>query len=402
MSSLYLRPGREKSVLRRHPWVFSGAVARVDAAPLEPGETVVVRSASGDFLARAAYNPKSQIVARIWSWDEAEEIEAGFFQRRLARSIAARAPLAETTNALRLVNAESDGLPGLIVDRYADFIVCQFLTAGAEHWKKEIVAALANQPGVVGVYERSDVEVRGKEGLKSHEGILWGDQPPALVEVWEAAWTPTSPDVGKWHFAVDILHGHKTGFYLDQRENRKVVAEFARRQKILNVFSYTGAFTISSWWGGAQEIISIDSSAPSLAIAKYNLELNHLSIAGLTEADAFKALREYRDRGETFDLIILDPPKFAHNESQVNKATRAYKDLNWLAFRLLNPGGRLITFSCSGLISEDLFQKILFGAALDAKREVQIIRRLSQAGDHPVLLSFPEAAYLKGFVCCCI
>jgi len=307
--------------------------------------------------------------------------------------------LTETTNAMRLVNAESDGLPGLVVDRYANFIVCQFLTAGADYWKPTLVEILASGSGVVGVYERSDVDVRAKEGLQSQTGVAWGDAPPDLVEVWEAAPARVGQVGERWRFGVDIMRGHKTGFYLDQRENRRLLAEYARGQKILNVFAYTGAFTVSSAWGGAREIISVDSSAPALALAAHNLALNRLPTTGLTEADAFKALREYRDRGETFDVIVLDPPKFAHAESQINKATRAYKDINWLALRLLNPGGHLFTFSCSGLITEDLFQKVLFGAALDAGREVQLIRRLSQATDHPVLLSFPEAAYLKGFVC---
>lgn len=391
--TLVLKPNRERSVLRRHPWIFSGAVARVDAAP-ELGATVIVRSADGEFLAKAAYSPKSQIVARIWSWDEAETIDSGFFARRLKQAIQARASLAQTTNAIRLVNAESDGLPGLIVDRYADLMVCQFLTTGADHWKETFADLLLTEPGVTGVYERSDVDVRGKEGLKSSEGLLRGTLPASSITVWE-----TAPDGGRWQFNVDVAEGHKTGFYLDQRDNRQVVAEFARRQRVLNVFAYTGAFTIAAWWGGASEVTSVDSSGPALELARLNLELNGYPNTGLTEADAFKLLREYRDRGETFDLIILDPPKFAHTEAQINKATRAYKDLNWLAFRLLNPGGHLITFSCSGLVDEDLFQKILFGAALDAKRDAQIIRRLGQASDHPVLLSFPESAYLKGFVC---
>jgi len=395
--TLTLKPNREKSVLRRHPWIFSGAAARVDGEAA-PGDTVIVRSASGDFLARAAYSPHSQIVARIWSWDESEPIDADFLRRRIARSIGARAALSETTNAARWVNAESDGLPGLIVDRYADIVVCLFLTAGAERWKNEIAEALGSQKGIVGVYERCDADVRSKEGLKSVEGVLRGMRPPDLVEVWERApSTPSHPQ--KWRYAVDVLRGHKTGFYLDQRENRKVAFEFARRQSILNVFSYTAALTINGWWNNPTEIISLDSSAPSLALAKHNLTINNLPINGLTEGNAFQLLRKYRDEGQTFDLVILDPPKFAHSESQINKATRAYKDLNWLAFRILNPGGHLITFSCSGLISEDLFQKIVFSAALDAKRNAQIIQRLSQASDHPVLLSFPEAAYLKGFVC---
>lgn len=391
--TLILKPNREKSVLRRHPWIFSGAVARLEGSA-EPGQTVVVKSDSGEFLARAGYSPKSQIVARIWSWTESENVDAVFFANRLARSIAARNSLTETTNALRLVNAESDGIPGLLADRYGDFVVCQFLSAAAERWKNEITELCLSLPDVVGVYERSDVDVRSKEGLKSSEGVLGGEAPPELIEIWEQS---LSSD--HWRFAVDVKNGHKTGFYLDQRENRKVASEYARRQKTLNVFSYTGAFAVAAYWNGAESVTSVDSSGPSLTLAERNLALNQLPIAGLTEADAFKILREYRDRNDTFDLIILDPPKFAHTEAQINKASRAYKDLNWLAFRLLNPGGHLITFSCSGHISEDLFQKILFGAALDAKRDVQIIRRLGQASDHPVLLSFPEAAYLKGFVC---
>jgi 23S rRNA (cytosine1962-C5)-methyltransferase len=392
--TLILRPGREKSVLRRHPWIFSGAVARVEGEA-EPGDTVAVKSASGDFLARAAYNPHSQIVGRIWSWNQATRIDVEFFRERIARSIAARAGLAETTNAMRLVYAESDGVPGLIVDRYADFVVCQFLTAGAEKWKQEIADVLAGLPGVAGVYERSDVDVRAKEGLREQVGELRGASPPELVEIWES----TPDGKGVWRYAVDVRRGHKTGFYLDQRESRKIIAGLARRQKILNTFSYTGAFTINTQWRNTTIAISLDSSQPALDLAKHNLSLNNLPPGELINADAFTQLREYRDQGETFDLIVIDPPKFAHSESQIKKASRAYKDINWLALRLLNPGGHLITFSCSGLVSEELFQKILFGAALDAKRDVQIVQRLGQASDHPILLSFPEAAYLKGFVC---
>ena len=393
-STLFLKPGREKSVLRRHPWIFSGAIAGVDGVT-EPGDTVSVRAASGELLARAAYNPHSQIAGRIWTWNEDTRIDAGFFRQRIEKSTAARAALAETTNAMRLVYAESDGLPGLIVDRYADVVVCQFLAAGAEKWKQTIADVLEGLPGVSGVYERSDVDVRAKEGLQEQAGELRGASPPELVEIWESA--PDGEDV--WRYAVDVRRGHKTGFYLDQRENRKVVATLARRQKTLNTFCYTGAFTVNTQWNQASHTTSLDSSQPALDIAQHNLSLNNLPADDLINADAFTKFREYRDRGETFDLIILDPPKFAHNESQIRKASRAYKDINWLALRLLNPSGHLITFSCSGLVSEDLFQKILFGAALDAKREVQIIQRLGQASDHPILLSFPEADYLKGFVC---
>ena len=385
---LTLKPYREKSVLQRHPWIFGGAVASVSGEP-ERGDTVTVRASDGAFLARAAYSPHSQIVGRIWSWDESETINGSFFARRITLAMRARDALAETTNALRWVNAESDGLPGLIVDRYADFAVCQFLAAGADRWKREIVDVIASQPGIVGVYERSDVDVRAKEGLKAKTGVLHGEPPPALVEVYES----------ENRFLVDIAHGHKTGFYLDQRDNRKTVAEFARDRDVLNAFAYTGAFTVAAWRGGARSVTSIDSAAQALAVAERNLTLNGAPTDGVREGDVFKVLREYRDSGQTFDLIILDPPKFAQTQAQLNKATRAYKDINWLAFRLLRPGGTLVTFSCSGLVSADLFQKIIFGAALDAKRDAQIVRWLSQASDHPVRLAFPEGAYLKGLVC---
>lgn len=395
---LTLKPGREKTVRRRHPWIFSGAVAHLDGGP-GLGDTVVVRSAAGEFLARAAYSPHSQIRARVWSWDGQDHIDADFVAGRIARSVAARAPLAQVTDAVRLVNAESDGVPGLVVDRYADVVVCQFLTAGAEYWKGAIVDALAGLPGVTGVYERSDVDAREKEGLQPSAGVLGGAPPPDEIVIWEKAGGGSASAGSRWRFAVDVRRGHKTGFYLDQRDNRSLVADLALGKKALNVFAYTGAFTVCALLNGATAAVSLDSSAPALALAARNLELNGLAAADLIAADAFKALRDFRDRGETFDLIILDPPKFAHATAQINRAARAYKDLNWLALRLLNPGGYLVTFSCSGLVSEDLFQKIVFGAALDAGREAQILRRLGQASDHPVLLSFPEAAYLKGFVC---
>jgi 23S rRNA (cytosine1962-C5)-methyltransferase len=416
--TLTLKPAREKSVVQRHPWIFSGAVAAVSGQPAN-GETVTVRAADGAFLARAAYSPQSQIVARIWTWDESETIDADFLARRIAQAIQRREALAQTTNALRWVNAESDGLPGLIVDVYANFGVCQFLTAGAERWKREIAVTLAAQPNIVGVYERSDVEVRGKEGLKTSEGVLHGETPPDDVEIWEAtsnlSWSKTASNEERilrhreqrcqdaslftWRFLVDLKHGHKTGFYLDQRDNRKIVFELAREREVLNCFAYTGAFTVTALSGGAHNGISIESSAQALDVARRNLALNQLPTDGLCAGDVFKLLRAYRDAGRTFDLIILDPPKFAQTQAQLNKATRAYKDINWLAFRLLKPNGYLVTFSCSGLVSADLFQKIVFGAALDAKRDAQVVRWLWQASDHPMRLSFPEGAYLKGLVC---
>jgi 23S rRNA (cytosine1962-C5)-methyltransferase len=385
---LTLKPGRDKSVRRRHPWIFSGAVAGIAGEP-QPGDTVRVVNADGNLLARAAYSPRSQIAGRIWTWETDEPVDASFFRRHIEHAIQARAALAVTTNALRWVNAENDGLPGLIVDRYAGFGVCQYLTAGAEHWKHEIADVVAAQAGIKCVYERSDVDVRSKEGLPQSSGLLRGASPPDVVEVCE----------GEWQFAVDIVRGHKTGFYLDQRDNRRAVAGLARGRDVLNAFAYTGAFAVAALRSGAKSVVSIDSAAAALEIARQNLRLNNLPEEGLREGDVFRLLREYRDSGQSFDMVILDPPKFAQTQAQLNRATRAYKDINWLAFRLLRPGGYLITFSCSGLVTDELFQKIVFGAALDAGRNAQIVGRLTQASDHPVRLTFPEGWYLKGLIC---
>jgi len=374
--------------VQRHPWIFAGAVASISGDPAA-GDTVVVRSSTGAFLARASYSPRSQIVGRIWSWDEAQLIDASFFENRIAKAIEARAALLEATTALRWVNAESDGLPGLIIDRYGGFAVCQFLTVGAERWKDEICRILAARPGITGVYERSDVDVRAKEGLPRRAGVLCGEAPTDLVEMRE----------GSWRFAVDIVRGHKTGFYLDQRENRRIVASLARGREVLNTFAYTGAFAVAARSAGALSVVSVDSSRPALDLAARNLALNALPADGLREGDVFKVLREYRDSGRLFDMVILDPPKFAQSQAQLKRATRAYKDINWLACRVLRPGGYLVTFSCSGLVSAELFQKIVFGAALDAQRDVQIVQWLAQASDHPVRLTFPEGFYLKGLVC---
>ena len=385
---LHLKPGREKSIVQRHPWIFAGAVASVSGEPAA-GDTVSVRASTGAFLARAAYSPSSQIVGRIWTWDEAQLIDASFFENRITRAIEARAALSETTTAVRWVNAESDGLPGLVIDRYAGFANCQFLTVGAERWKEEICRVLAARPEITGVYERSDVDVRAKEGLPSRAGVLCGEAPPELVEVRE----------GAWRFAVDIVRGQKTGFYLDQRENRRIVATLARGREVLNAFAYTGAFAVAALAAGALDVLCVDSSRPALELAAQNLALNGFPTDGLREGDVFKVLREYRDSGRLFDMVILDPPKFAQSQAQLQRATRAYKDINWLACRMLRPGGYLVSFSCSGLVSADLFQKIVFGAALDARRDAQIVQWLAQASDHPVRLTFPEGFYLKGLVC---
>ncbi len=392
MHNLILKKGREKAILRKHPWIFSGAVARMEGDP-EPGETVAVCDDRGRFLATAAYSPQSQIRGRIWSWEEGQAIDRAFFETRIRAAAALRARWINTepTDAYRLVHAESDRLPGLVVDRYGKALVVQILSAGPERWRETIVEVLADllQPDCI--YERSDVAVRGLEGLAERTGPLYGDRnalPEAIRE-------------NGLRYKVDLLRGQKTGFYLDQRDNRQFCREIAKGKKVLNCFAYTGGFTLSALAGGAESVLSIDSSAEALDLARENVALN-----GLPEnkcewlvGDVFEELRTLRDRAEQFDLIILDPPKFAPTASQARKAARGYKDINLYGFKLLKPGGTLMTFSCSGGIDAAFFQKIVADAALDAGVDAQIVARLSQAADHPTLLSFPEGTYLKGLVC---
>ena len=392
MKAIVLKRGREKSLIRRHPWIFSGAIARVEGHP-ERGETVAVLAAEGALIARGAYSPQSQIAVRIWTFDPQDEVSPIFIGERLERAIESRcaARAEDGPVGLRLINAESDGLPGIIVDRYGDFLVVQFLSAGAEYWKGPIVETLSRCAPVAGIYERSDVDVRGKEGLPRFAGVLAGREPPDLIEIRE----------GSCRFLVDVKRGHKTGFYLDQRENRGMIAEFSRAAEVLNCFSYTGAFGIAALKAGAAHVTNVDSSASALDLVQRNAQLNALDALTLenVEGDAFAVLRGWRAAGRQFDVVILDPPKFAESQRQLARASRGYKDINLLAFRLLKPGGILFTFSCSGLMVPELFQKIVADAALDAGCEAQIIRRLSQASDHPTLLSFPEGSYLKGLIC---
>jgi 23S rRNA (cytosine1962-C5)-methyltransferase len=390
MTKLILKPGREKSLKRRHPWVFSGGIARLEGEA-RSGDTVAVHSGHGEFLAWAAYNPASQISARVWSWEEQEKIDAAFFERRIRAAMAARVHPTIPADACRLVYGEADGLPGVIVDRYGDTLVAQLATAGAERWREEIADALLRVTGAARVYERSDVDVRELEGLPPRVGVLRGEEPPETIEIGEHS----------VRFLVDVRHGHKTGFYLDQRTNRHIVGKLARDKEMLNCFCYTGGFSLHALAEGVRHVTSIDSSGEALAWGRRQAALNgfDLSRAAWMEADVFKALRGLRDQGKSFDLIVLDPPKFAPTAAHAEKAARGYKDINLLAFKLLRPGGLLATFSCSGGIGDDLFQKIVAGAALDAGVDAQILRRLAQAPDHPVLLSFPESAYLKGLVC---
>ncbi|OPZ30673.1 MAG: Ribosomal RNA large subunit methyltransferase I [Lentisphaerae bacterium ADurb.BinA184] len=393
MPTVRLKKRAERSILRRHPWLFSGAIECTEGAP-QAGDTVDVLASDGAWLARGAWSPHSQIAVRVWTFTAAQPVGAEWFRARLAAAIAARARwLGDAPRpACRLVNAESDGLPGLVVDRYAGFLVCQFLSAGTEAWRDAIVQELIRLlPATAGVYERSDVDVREKEGLQPCAGVLWGEAPPEAVEIAE----------GPCRYLVDIQHGHKTGFYLDQRDNRAAVAEFANGREILNAFSYSGAFAVAALRAGATRAVNVDSSAEALALAARNVALNDLDPARLenTQADVFQFLRLCRDARRQFDLIILDPPKFAATRGQVEKACRGYKDINRLAFKLLRPGGLLATFSCSGHVDRDLFQKVVADAALDAGCEARILRWLSQSGDHPCALAFPEGLYLKGLIC---
>ena len=382
-----MRPGKERSLLRRHPWIFSGAVEHV-RGHCDPGAVVVVRDSSGQILERAGYNASSQIAARMWTFDESI-VDAAFVAKRIEAAIARRGSLRGVTNAVRLVYSESDGIPGLIADRYDDVVVVQFTAASAERWRPTIVDVLAALDGVTCVYERSDLDVRRLEGLSPVSGPLAGDAPPDCVEIVEHG----------CRYLVDVQRGHKTGFYLDQRDNRRLVADNARGCRVLNLFCYTGGFSFAAMRGGATSVVSVDSSAPALDLARRNADRNDAGASEWVKADVFAYLRELRDAGATFDLIVLDPPKLASSVAQVKRATRGYKDLNWLAFRLLTPGGHLASFSCSGLVDADLFTKVVAGAALDARREVALVKHLDQAGDHPVSLSFPESAYLKGLWC---
>ncbi len=392
---IILKPGREKAVLRRHPWIFSGAIAEVDGDP-GIGETVDVLDAGGEFLARGAFSPESQIRVRLWTWDPDERVDGEFFRARLVSSISRRQDSRRLIadggllSAVRLVHAESDGFPGLIVDSYANTLVMQVLSAGVERWRETVADHLMELTGADRIFERSDVEVRKLEGLPLRIGTMRGDDPVDRLQIEE----------NELKFWVDVSRGHKTGFYLDQRFNRLRVRAFAAGRDVLDCFSFSGGFALNALAGDAASVTAVDSSTDALALAEENRALNDLpdeKVAWM-EGDVFKVLRKFRDARRDFDMIILDPPKFAHTSSQAQKAARGYKDINLLAFKLLRPGGVLVTFSCSGGISTEFFQKIIAGAALDAGVNAQIIERLTQSPDHPIALNFPEGEYLKGLV----
>ncbi len=385
-----------KSVERRHPWVFSGAIKSVKGDP-EDGDVVKLVASNGRFAARGYWNRHSQIRVRILSWDRDALVDRAFWENRLRQAIALRTASTSSNGACRLVNAENDYLPGLIVDRYGDWLVMQALTLGIDRRKALLVELLSEilQPG--GIYERSDVDVRQKEGLTPASGVLWGQPPPDLIEIQENG----------QRFLVDVKRGQKTGFYLDQMENvallRDMLAALPECDELvmLNAFSYTGGFTTAALTAGVAQVISLDSSESALKLAEQNVKLNGFTVAedDFIQGDVFEVLRDYRDQGRQFDCIVLDPPKFARHARQVDRAVRGYKDINWLAFRLLKPGGWLWTFSCSNAVNAGLFQKVVFGAMIDAGRDGQIVWRLTAAADHPVALTFPEGDYLKGLVC---
>ena len=389
MKTIQLKAGKERSLQRRHPWIFESAIAQGSA---EAGETVRVESHDGAFLGWAAFSPTSKIRARVWSFSEADRIVAPFLIAACTRSVAARGRFNINSDSRRLVHGESDGLPGLIVDQYGDTLVAQFLSSGAERWKDVLADALLAATGLSKLYERSDASGRKLEGLPEVTGWLRGNGPTELVL-----------QEHDWKLHVNIATGHKTGFYLDQRDSRNLFAQTTRRlkfERVLNCFCYTGGFTVAALTGGATHVTSIDSSGPALEIAAANVALNgfEASRATFMDADVNASLRKFAAEGRTFDAIILDPPKFAPTISHAERAARAYKDINRLAFKLLAPGGVLFTYSCSGGVSADLFHKIVASAGIDAQVDGYITERMGGAPDHPMTINFPEGEYLKGLV----
>jgi 23S rRNA (cytosine1962-C5)-methyltransferase len=389
MKVIRLKEGKERSLLRRHPWVFDSAVHKGGA---DSGETVRVESHDGRFLAWGAFSPASRMRVRAWSFDEAQRIDAAFLQEVVAKAVAARLRMGIASDGMRLVHGESDGLPGLVVDRYGDTLVAQFLAAGTERWKKVIADALLQATGLSKLYERSDANARSLEGLEPAAGWLRGDGPTELA-IQEHG----------WRFGVDIAGGHKTGFYLDQRDSRRLFAAYTGRlrfQRVLNCYCYTGGFTVAALAGGAAHVASVDSSGPALARARDNVALNghDAGRAEFLDADVNATLRRFIDEGRSFDAIVLDPPKLAPTAAHAERAARAYKDINRLALKLLEPGGVLFTYSCSGGIGADLFHKIVASAGTDAGVDGYIAERMGAAADHPMTLAFPEGEYLKGLV----
>ncbi|SFC66355.1 class I SAM-dependent methyltransferase [Pseudoalteromonas denitrificans] len=391
-SILFLQAGREKSLKRKHPWIFSKGIKKIKGKP-GLGDTVEIQDSNGNYLATAAYSPHSQIRARIWTFDKNETIDQAFFEKRIRRALFAREDAIKQggLTGFRLIAAESDSIPGVTIDKFDNYLVGQFLSAGAERHKGDIVQALRNVFPDCNIYERSDVEVRKKEGLEPITGVLWGVEPPEVVVIEENG----------LKIEVNIKSGHKTGFYLDQRDSRAALERFVKDKTVLNCFCYTGTFGLYALRGGCESVTNVDVSQPALDTAKRNVELNELDLnkANFEKQDVFKLLRQYRDEGKKFDTIVMDPPKFADNKAQLTGACRGYKDINMIAMQILKPGGTLLTFSCSGLMEQNLFQKVVADAALDANRDVLFMERLNQAADHPIAGFYPEGFYLKGLIC---
>jgi 23S rRNA (cytosine1962-C5)-methyltransferase len=391
-SQVILKKGREKSVKNRHPWIFSGSVSRVEGNPSN-GDVVDVWNSRARFVARGIYNDKSQIRVRLLTWNPNDPIDEAFWRRRISRAIVGRLALKQSrgTDSYRVVYSEADGVPGFIADVYGPWLVVQFLSLAAERHRRTILNTLLDIIEPQGIYERSDSESREKDGLVPVTGPVWGELPPDLIEIME----------NEHAFMVDVKLGHKTGFYLDQRENRQKMTKYFEGKEVLNAFAYTGGFSVYAAHAGATRIVNVDTSERALQIAENNMSRN--GFTGREDvyaaADVFDVLRSYNEARWKFDVIILDPPKFAHSKRGVEKATHGYKDINMLAMKLLKRGGILATFSCSGAVKRDLFQKVLFGAAVDAGRTVQVVEQFSQSSDHPILLTCPETEYLKGFVC---
>ncbi len=385
---LILKKGREKPLKHKHPWIFSGAVERIEGDPA-PGETVEIRSFGGEFLAQGAYSPESQIQARVWSWLQDQDISPDYFRSKIKQAIQYREQVKYDYPMKRLIHAESDGLPGLVVDQYGEVLVLQLLSVGSDLWRDDLIQILAEETGAKSIYERSDVVVRKLEGLEPRTGLLFGQETEELLHI----------EQGGLQYWIDIRKGHKTGYYLDQRVNREVVGELCSGLSVLDCFCYSGGFSMQALKNGAESVTLVDESARALKLAEKHILSNQLPAERMTtqKGDVFEVLRKFRDQAKSFDVIILDPPKFAPTASFANRAARGYKDINLLAFKLLKPGGLLATFSCSGGISREFFLRILSGAALDAGVNARIQLHMGQSADHSINLSFPEGTYLKGY-----
>jgi 23S rRNA (cytosine1962-C5)-methyltransferase len=391
MVEVILKKGKEKAALQRHPWIFSGALEKVKGSP-ENGDVVKVLAANADFLAYGYYNENSRVAVRLLEWDENQTIDKGWYQQRIRTAIAARRHVLKKgdTNTCRLIFSEADFLPGLIVDQYANFLALQILSAGIEQVKSDIIDILRDELQPAGIFDKSDANARTHENLEVAQGLLWGENPPEFLEVKENGIL----------YNINIAGGQKSGFYCDQRDNRLLLADYTEGKRVLDCFSYSGGFSLNSLKAGASHVTSVDSSALALETLQQNMALNGFEASSNTifQSDVNKQLRQFKEEGKTFDVLILDPPKFAPSRSALDRAARAYKDLNRLGMGLLESGGLLATFSCSGAVDIDTFKQIIAWAALDAGKEVQILKQFNQPEDHPVRISFPEGEYLKGLL----